>query len=101
MPSLLAGKPPGIVRGICRYRIVGDACRTQPLNELGYPARRDRTGHLVVGHPGTHPAQHTADAHGDLAAFLGNRNDMALRFAFEAKARPRVVQQHLLLSIHS
>jgi hypothetical protein len=40
-----------------------------------------------------------AEAHGDLAALFGDWNDVALRLAFETKAGPRVMQEHLLLSI--
>src|SRR3954468_730970 len=71
-----------------------------PSDELGYAARRDRASHLVVRHSGPHSAQHAAEAYRDLAALFGNRDDVALRFAFEPKARPGIVQQHLLLPVN-
>jgi len=81
-----------IFRRIGCHLIVGAARRTQPLDQRGQPARRDRTCHFIIGHAGAHPAQHAADAHRDLLVFFGDRNDMALRFAFEAKSWPGIVQ---------
>src|SRR5882757_2209864 len=89
----------GIFGSVGCHCIVGGARCPQALYQSRYTARRDRTGYFVIRHAGAHPAQHAAHAHGDLAALFCDRNDVALRFALEAKAAPRVMQQHLLLSI--
>src|SRR5215207_812401 len=90
------GKPLGVFCAVSCHGNVGGARRAQALDQRGYAARRDRTGHLVIRHAHTHPAEHAADADGDLTALFGDRNDVALRLAFEAKPRPRIMKQHLL-----
>src|SRR5262245_13604039 len=97
--SLLTAQALCILRGVNRHSIVGSAGRVQALDQLGNAARRDCTGHLVVRYPSADPAEHAANAYRDLAALLRDRNNVALRLAFEAEPRPGVMQQHLLLSI--
>src|SRR5262245_66325246 len=97
--SLLTAKTSGIFCGISCYRGVCSPCRAQALDQQGHAARRDCTRDLVIRHAGAHPAEHAADAHRDIATLFGDRNDVALRFAFEAKAWPSIVQTHLLLFI--
>jgi hypothetical protein len=83
--SLRTAKTHGIFRGIGRHRVIGRARRAQAFDQRPHAARRDRTGDLVVRHARAYAAQHAADADGDVAALLGDRNDVALRFAFEAR----------------
>src|SRR5712671_2835549 len=97
--SSLTGETLGVFRGISCHGIIGGTRCAQPLDQRGHTARRNRAGHLVVRYAGAHPAQHAAEAQGDLAALFGDWNDVALWFAFEAKARPGIMQQHLLLPI--
>ncbi len=63
--------------------------------------RRDRARHLGGGHAGAHAAQRAADARGDLALLLGDRDDVALRLALDAQARDRVRQHHQLLAVEA